>query len=146
MVALVQRDPFGSLFDAVLSDFFRGVPASYRNERSAAPAVARARIDVVDKGEKFEVTADLPGVSKQDIQVTVEGARVALEATAKNEREVKDGERVLHTERHATRFARSFELPAEVTEAGAEASFENGVLRLVLPKRDPIVAKRIAIN
>lgn len=144
MVALVQRDQFGSLFDAVFSDFFqRGAPVA---QRGAAPAVTRARIDVVDNGEKFELAVDLPGVDKKDIQITIEGARVAIEASTKNEREVKDGERVLHTERYASRYARSIELPQEVTETGAEASYDNGVLRVVLPKRDPVVARRIAIN
>jgi HSP20 family protein len=145
MVALVQRDPFGSLFDSMFSDFFqRGVPVAA--QRGAAPVVVRARIDVVDKGDKYEVSVDLPGVKKEDIQITVEGARVSIEATAKNEREVKDGERVLHTERFAARYARSFELPQDVAESAAEAALDNGVLRLVLPKRDPVVAKRIAIN
>lgn len=144
MFALVQRDPFGSLFDSFFSDFFdrRFAPVL----RAAEPIVERARIDVVDRNDKFEVTADLPGVNKDDIQVTVQGARVSIEANAKGEREVKDGERVLHTERYATRYMRSFELPQEVTEAGAEATFENGVLKLVLPKRTPAAGTRLAIR
>jgi HSP20 family protein len=144
MVNLVRREPF-SLFDEFFNDFFTraGLPSA----RSAElPSVSRARMDVIDKGDRFEVLADLPGVKKEDIHVTIEGARIAIAAETKSEKQVKDGERVLHTERFAASYARSFELPAEVTEEGAEASFENGVLKLALPKRATVTSKRLQIR
>ena len=58
----------------------------------------------------------------------------------------KDGERVLHSERTFTSYARSFELPTEVTDQGAQASFENGVLTLALPKRVAVTSKRLEIR
>jgi len=61
-------------------------------------------------------------------------------------RESRDGDRVLHAERYATQYARSFELPAEVTEDGAEAAFENGVLKLALPKRATVTSKRLTVR
>jgi HSP20 family protein len=103
-------------------------------------------MDVVDKGGAFEITVDLPGVKKEDINVSVEGDRVSISAEMHAEKEVKDGEKLLHTERIATSYGRSFELPAEVTETGAEARYENGVLRLTLPKRAPTAGKRLAIK
>ena len=144
-----RRDAL-SAFDEFFNDFFSraGVPvatplAARANE---LPAAVRARMDVIDKGDKYEVLVDLPGVTKDDINVTVEGARVAIAAETKGQRETKDGDRILHTERYATSYARSFELPAEVTEDGAEAAFENGVLRLALPKRATLTSKRISIR
>jgi HSP20 family protein len=89
---------------------------------------------------------DLPGVTKEDINVSVEGARVTLQAESRKQRETKDGERVLHTERTVTSYARNFELPAEVTEDGADASFENGVLTLTLPKRAAVTSKRLSVR
>lgn len=146
---LVRRDlfgaPFGSLFDEFLADFGRDWMAPMR-WTPELPLVARARMDVVDKGASYEVTVDLPGVKKEDINVAVEGARVSITAESKTEKEVKEGERVLHSERYAARYARSFELPAEVTETGADARFDNGVLTLTLPKREPVAAKRLAIH
>ena len=103
-------------------------------------------MDVIDKGDKFEIKVDLPGVNKDDINVTVEGARVTLQAESRKEKETKNGERVLHSERTVTSYARSFELPAEVTENGADASFENGVLTLTLPKRATVTSKRLAVR
>jgi len=142
---LARRDPFGTLFDDFFSDFFArgGAPALRGGE---LPAAVRARMDVIDKNDRFEVLVDLPGVKKEDIQVTIEGARVAITAETKSEKEEKDGERVLHSERYSTSYARTFELPAEVTESGAEANFENGVLKLALPKRATVTSKRLAIN
>jgi len=142
---LSRRDPFGSLFDEFFTDFFArgGVPALRSGE---LPAAVRARMDVIDKNDQFEVLVDLPGVKKEDIQVSIEGSRVAITAESKSEQEEKNGDRVLHSERFASSYARTFELPAEVTEQGAEASFDNGVLKLALPKRATVTSKRLAIK
>ena len=143
--SLTRRDPFGSLFDEFFSDIFarNGVPAA---RGASAPAAVRARMDVIDKDDRFEVLVDLPGVKKDDIQVTIEGARVAITAATKSEKEEKDGDRVLHSERYAASYARTFELPVEVTEDGAQANFDNGVLKLALPKRATVTSKRLAIQ
>src|SRR5215467_429956 len=143
--ALTRRDPFGSLFDEFFTDFFArgGAPALRSGD---LPSTVRARMDVIDKNDQFEVLVDLPGVKKDDIQVTIEGSRVAITAESKSEKEEKDGDRVLHSERYAASYARTFELPAEVTEQGAEASFENGVLKLALPKRATVTSKRLSVK
>jgi len=143
--SLTRRDPFGSLFDELFTDIFArsGVPAA---RGASAPAAVRARMDIIDKDDRFEVLVDLPGVKKDDIQVTIEGARVAITAATKSEKEEKDGDRVLHSERYAASYARTFELPVEVTEDGAQANFDNGVLKLALPKRATVTSKRLAIQ
>jgi HSP20 family protein len=146
MSQIVRREPVGSLFDELFSDFFNRGGWQVSARPAELPAAVRARMDVVDKGDKYAVVLDLPGVRKDDINVTIDGARVAVSAESKGEKEVKNGEKVLHTERHATSYARSFELPAEVTEDGADAAFENGVLRLTLPKRAQVLSKRLAVR
>jgi HSP20 family protein len=143
---VVRREPNSSLFDELFSDFFNRGGWWVAPRSPELPAAVRARMDVVDKGDKYTVSLDLPGVRKEDIQVTVDGSRVAVSAQAQGEKEVKDGEKLLHTERFATRYARSFELPAEVSEDGADAAFENGVLRLTLPKRAQGSSKRLAVR
>lgn len=144
---MLRRDGFPSLFDEFFNDFFQrsaGVPGAART--GELPAAVRARMDVIDKGDRYEVLVDLPGVKKEDIQVSVEGPRVSITAETQSQRETKDGERVLHSERYAASYARSFELPAEVTEEGAEASFDNGVLKLGLPKRAQVMSKRLQVR
>lgn len=142
-----RGDSFNALVDELFSDFFHRstVPAA---RHSNGTAVSRARMDVLDKGGNFEVKVDLPGIRKDDIHVGIEGARVSINAESKDSSETKDanGDKVLYSERYSTSYARSFELPAEVTEDGADARFEDGVLTLLLPKRAPTVSKRIAIK
>lgn len=140
---IVRREPFNLLFDDFFNDFFgRTAPVS----RQAQEAAVRARMDVIDQGDRYEVLVDLPGVKKDDIQVTIEATRVSISAETKFDREQKDGERLLHRERFAASYARNFELPVEVSESGAEAAFENGVLRLNLPKRAAVAGKRLQIH
>ena len=111
-----------SLVDDVFNDFFQRSGLVPTLSGDGGPSVARARMDVIDRGDKFEIKVDLPGVTKDDINVTVEGARVTLQAESRKEKETKNGERVLHSERTVTSYARNFELPVEVTEDGADAS------------------------
>ncbi len=144
-VILRRNDPFGALVDDVFNDFFQR--AGFVPGRGVeGPTAARARMDVIDTGEKFEIKLDLPGVNKDAISVSIEGAKVSIQAEGHKQRETKDGERVLHCERTITSYARSFELPVEVAEDGADASFENGVLTLVLPKRAAVVGKRLMVR
>jgi HSP20 family protein len=146
MSQLVRREPLGFLFDEFFSDFFNRSGWSVPTRSVSLPTAFRARTDVIDKGDKYAVSVDLPGMRKEDIQVSIDGARISISAEDKSERQVKNGDKVLHTERTATSYARSFELPAEVTEEGADASFENGVLQLTLPKRAHAVAKRLTVR
>ena len=94
----------------------------------------------------YLVTADLPGVKKEDIQVAIDGAQVTLSAEVKREKDVAEGERVLHTERVYGKVSRSFTLPQELDEAKAEAKFRDGVLELTLPKKAAAARKAITIQ
>jgi HSP20 family protein len=102
-------------------------------------------MDVVDKGDQFEILV-LPGAKKEAFEVSVEGNRVSICAKVKEEQEAKEGERVLHSERSFASYARTFELPAEVTDVGAEAHDENGVLKLTLPQRASVTTKRLPVR
>lgn len=146
----LSRSSFGPLFDDFLSDVLATrsgrMPWAEALESPAMSSISRARMDVVDCGSSFEVTMDLPGVKKEDINVSIEGMRVAVTAESKTERERKDGEKLLYSERSTASYARSFELPCEVTEDGAQASFEDGVLKLNLPKRPQVTSRRLEIR
>ena len=145
MSSIIRREPLGSLFDQLFSDYFnRGWPLATRSEE--APGATLPRMDVVDKGDRYLVTLDIPGVKKEDIRVTVEGSRVAIAAESKSENETKQGDKVLYTERRVASYARAFELPVEVTEENADASYENGVLRLTLPKRAHVAGRRLTVR
>jgi HSP20 family protein len=145
---LVRRrnGPFTPLFGDWMDDLWNRTGIAAMPRYADMPGVERALMDVVDKNDHFEIKVDMPGVKKEDIDVSIEGTRVAIRAETQSTKEEKEGERVLHTERFAAMYARTFELPADVTETGAEAHYENGVLTLNLPKRAPLASRKLTIN
>lgn len=143
MANITRFDPFNDLVDDLFKGFFVR-PVAY--EGRTGEALARMRVDVAESNGAYTVTAELPGVKKEDIQVTIDGSQVTLGAEVKREREVAQDERVLHTERVYGKVSRSFTLPQEVDEAKAEAKFKDGVLELELPKKAAAQRKQISIQ
>ena len=143
MANVTRFDPFSDMVD----DIFKGFlvrPVAYEG-RSALEA-PRLKVDVTERNGAYLVTADLPGVKKEDIQVAIDGAQVTLSAEIKREKEAGEGERLLHTERVYGKLSRSFTLPQELDEAKAEAKFRDGVLALMLPKKAAAARKAITIQ
>ena len=103
-------------------------------------------MDVREIGDGYQVHAELPGVKKEDIHVTIEGNLVSISAEVKQEKEVKEGERVLRSERYFGKVSRSFQLGQEIDDGKAVAKFNEGVLELTLPKRAAMATKRLAID
>ena len=143
MANIARFDPFNDIVDDLFKGFFVR-PVAYEG-RSALEA-PRLKVDVTEKNGAYQVTADLPGVKKEDIQVAIDGAQVTLSAEVRREKEVVAGERVLHTERAFGKVSRSFSLPQELDEARAEAKFRDGVLELTLPKKAAAARKAITIQ
>jgi HSP20 family protein len=143
MAQLTRFDPFNDLVDDLFKGFFVR-PVAYEGRGDAV--APRMKVDVAEKNGNYTVTAELPGVKKEDIQVTIDGAQVTLAAEVKREKEVTQDERVLHTERVFGKATRSFTLPQEVDEARAEAKFRDGVLELTLPKKAAAARKQISIQ
>ena len=143
MANVTRFDPFNELVD----DLFKGFlvrPVSYENGRG--DALPRVKVDVAEKNGAYLVSAELPGVKKEDIHVNIDGAQVTLEAEVKREKEASKDERVLHSERVYGKVVRSFTLPQEVDESKAEAKFKDGVLELTLPKKAAAQHKQISIQ
>ena len=131
-------------FDDSLDDLFRGFfvrPVNYDG-----PVAAQFRVDVSENDSAYTLRAEIPGVKKEDIQITVDGDTVAISAEVKNEKEVKNGDRVLRSERHYGKVYRAFTLGQSVDEATATARSADGVLELTLPKKAAVQAKRITIQ
>jgi HSP20 family protein len=144
MANITRFDPFNDIVDDLFKGFFVR-PVTY-GRGDAAVNAPRVSVDVAEKDDAYMVTADLPGVKKEDIQVQVDGAQVTLSAEVKREKEANDGERVLHTERSYGKTTRSFTLPVELDEGKVEAKFRDGVLELKLPKKAAAERKSITIQ
>jgi HSP20 family protein len=139
MSNLTAYDPFAETgFDELFRGFFRPV----RVEKSPAAI----KMDVTEVDNAYVVKAEIPGVSKDDIQVSIEGNQVTIGAEVKRERDVKDGERLLRSERYYGSVYRGFTLPVEVDENTSNAKYENGVLELKLAKKPAQAGRKLAIQ
>lgn len=137
MSNVVRRDPFEDLFRGF---FVRPVEFGAQGE---APQL---RVEVKENPESYTVHAELPGVAKEDIHVHIDGPVVSISAERKENREQKEGERVLRSERYYGKVSRSFQLGQDIDEAQSVAKFVDGVLELTLPKKADVQAKRLSIQ
>lgn len=140
-------DQFGHLVENMLEDFFAPfTPYSSLLSRRDGGAFVSPRMNLVETDKAFEVEAEMPGVKKEDIKVSIDNRRVSIEGEAKRETAEKEGENVVYAERSTRKFARTFTLPADVDDAGAQAKLENGILMLTLPKKETSQAKKLTIR
>lgn len=131
------------LFD----DFFKDVaPGFYVKPLHGDPLPAQIKVDVKETPAAYTVLADLPGVAKEAIHVTVEGNVVTLRAEVKQEDRQADGEKVLRNERYFGALSRSFQMPVDIDDTAAKAKFDNGVLQLTLPKKVAAAGQRLNIE
>jgi HSP20 family protein len=103
------------------------------------------RIDIREDANAFAIKADIPGARKEDIQVEVDEDLVSIRAETHDEREEKQGEKVVYRERSYGMASRSFTLPGPVDDKNAKAEYKDGVLTLLLPKKMGAGGKRISI-
>jgi|SRR3954449_5186153 HSP20 family protein len=148
MANIARRSPYGDIarFDPFfnIDEWFKGFPMHpFAQQAEAAPQI---KIDVTEDDAASHVHAEIPGAKKEDIKVQIDGNRVTISAETKEEKEEKEGERVIYRERRVGASYRTFTLASEVDEAKAEAKYENGILELTLPKKEGKTAKRIDVK
>ena len=131
MNSLVSR---GSLFD----DFFKDIaPGFYVRPLHGdnLPAPSQIKVDVKETDGGYTVQAEVPGVPKEDIHVSIDGNVVSLRAEVRQLDQQTEGEKVLRSERYFGSVARSFQLPADIDAGQAKAKYDSGILTLTLPKK-----------
>jgi HSP20 family protein len=129
-------------FDELMRGFF--VRPVHFNPENGVPA--QVRVDVSENDNGYVVHAEIPGVKKDDIQVSIDGNQVEISAEVRNEKEVKEGEKVLRSERYYGKVYRAFALPHEIDQNATKAKYNDGVLELTLPKKPSAVGKRVTIQ
>ena len=142
MNALMNR---GGLFD----EFFREVaPGFYVKplHGDPLPTPEKIKVDVTETDKVYTVHAEVPGVSKDDIHVSLDGNIVTLRAEVKQQDSQAKEEKVLRTERYYGAVSRSFQLPMEIDQSQAKARYDNGVLTLTLPKKLSGGSQRLVID
>lgn len=129
-----------------VEELFRGFFVKPMDFPGNMPAPQQIKMDVKEEEGSYVVHAEIPGAKKEDIHVEIDGNQVSISSEIKQEKEVKDGERVLRSERYYGQVSRSFQLAHDIDEAKAAAAFNNGVLELTLPKKAAGNGKRLTVN
>jgi len=140
MVNLLRYNPADDAFD----DLFRGF--MMRPVRMDGAPDIQIKLDVTEDDKNYSVHAEIPGVKKDDIHVTIDGNQIAISAEVKNEKEVKEGEKVLRSERYYGKVSRAFTLAQDVDEESSSAKYNDGVLELTLRKKTAAASKRLTIS
>lgn len=125
------------------SDLLRSVTQAPGEEDERA--LGHMNLDVLETPDAYIVDAELPGVGKEHIHVTIDRNHVEISAQAKP-RASHEGEHMLCRERHEGLFYRSFALAHEIDDAAAKARYADGVLELILPKRRGAGERRLEIK
>ncbi len=129
MANITRFDPF---FD--VDDLFRGLRlAPLRGGEEVAP---KMKLEVQEDEGAYTIHAEVPGARKDDIKVTIDGNQISISAEIKRESEQKEKGRVVHSERYYGNVYRSFSLDSAVDESKGSANYKDGVLELVLPKKN----------
>ncbi len=143
MSNIARFNGFDNTFDELLRGFL--VRPLRADTESATPA--QFRVDVSENENGYLVHADIPGVKKEDIHVSIDGNQVQISAEVKNEKEVRDNnQRLLRAERYSGKLYRAFALEHDIDQDATQAKYADGVLELTLPKKASVAGKRITIQ
>jgi HSP20 family protein len=150
MTDLVKRSPFlGNIARSDpffnLDDWFNNfwMPRRFSTDMEA---ISPIKVDITENDKAYTIRAEIPGVKKEDVKVQVDGNLVSISAETKQKKEKKEGGRVVCSECSQGSSYRSFTLDSNVNEAKSQAKFEDGMLELILPKKNGAGAKQLKIK
>jgi HSP20 family protein len=144
---VVKYDPFRelrNLQDEMTRLFTGAAPSSFSREEMLNGAW-NPRVDIYEDKERLILEAELPGMTNDDFDISVENNVLTLKGERKFEKKT-EGDNYHRVERSYGSFTRSFTLPQSITTEGATADFDNGVLTVSLPKREETKARKIEIT
>ena len=129
-------------FDNLFQGFFR--PMQWAGEEARQGLAPR--LDVVERENEFVVQAEMPGITRDDIEVTLENGILTISGECRNEKEESNGGRLIRQERQYGKYVRSLRLGKDVDEKKVKANYKDGILELTLPKSEEVKPKKINVN
>ncbi|MDD5087665.1 MAG: Hsp20/alpha crystallin family protein [bacterium] len=129
-----------------MSPISRMMDDFFASQRSGDMMAWGPNVDIVENTEGFEIHAELPGVKLEDVNITLDNNVLTLSGEKKQEVREEDKGSYCRIERSYGRFERSFSLPNTVKAESVKASFEDGVLRISLPKAEQAKSRTIEIH
>ena len=128
-------------FDDLMGGWFRSPAVLQRDEAARMPA-----IDVSEKEESYLVKAELPGVARENLDITINDGVLTINAERKEEKKEEKDDRVIRQERYLGKLVRSLRLGSDIDEGRIEAQYQDGVLKLSLPKTDEVKPRKVDVK
>lgn len=142
-----RNTEWSRMFDDAFDRFFATAAAApSASSAASASTAATPALDVRESSTAWTVKMDLPGVSREDVKVAIDGNVVSVQAQGREDSERTEGERLIYRERASASYARRFSLPAEVDQSQSGARLEHGVLTLTLGKRSASPSAQLTVN
>ena len=138
-----SREPLASFVDRFLGNVWND--ADFVNDSVAGKRTWLPAVDIVETEDAFVATADLPGLKKDDIDISIEDSVLTVSGERKFEK-IDESATLRRVERAYGTFRRSFTLPRGVDSTKVEAGFEDGVLTLTMPKSELAKSRKIAVS
>ena len=145
----ITRVPFNSVwgrspsgFESMLDNFF----APMRDIDETVQGNLTPAVDISETENEYLVRAELPGINKEDVHVTLENGILTLSAETRSESEERDGERLIRQERSYGKYIRSLRLGKGINDQAVKASYKNGILEIVVPKAEEVKPKVIDVD
>jgi len=144
---IVRYDPFRELHSLQdeMTRLFAGVAPRSGNRDEVSFGAWNPNVDIFEDKDKLVLEAELPGMKRDDFELSVENNVITLKGERRFEKKTNE-DNYHRVERSYGSFIRSFTLPQTVSSEGAEAEFKDGILKVTLPKREETKARKIEIK
>jgi HSP20 family protein len=144
---IVRYDPFRELHSLQdeMTRLFAGVAPRSGNRDEVSFGAWNPSVDIFEDKDKLVLEAELPGMKRDDFELSVENNVITLKGERRFEKKTNE-DNYHRVERSYGSFTRSFTLPQTVSSEGAEAEFKDGILKVTLPKREDTKARKIEIK
>lgn len=153
-MSFIFRDPFFNVIDDYMLSSLPGSNSNLVSDNSETkirrdmitPFSGFGRMDMHESEKNFELTMDLPGMNKSEINISTESNKLVIEGERKEEKKEDDKENKCHfMERHFGNFHREVALPKNANVDEISAVYENGVLQVIIPKTEPANEKKTVV-
>ncbi|MDA8360480.1 MAG: Hsp20/alpha crystallin family protein [Gammaproteobacteria bacterium] len=145
MTALMQTPSNWTLVNDDIDNLFEGFFRPFRRDLGAAPSRTVPAMDVAERDNDYVIRLDMPGVSRDDIDITLADGVLTVTGELRKE-EQEETDHMIREERYYGKMSRSVRLGQQIDEKKVMANYKDGVLELVLPKAEEVKPKKIAVS
>lgn len=136
--------PWSTLGD--FDDFFDGFLRGRRTSEVVTGQAMRPAVDIRETDNEYQVTVDLPGIKKDDLDIIIQDGLLTINAETREESQEVVAGRLIRQERRSGKYIRSLRLGADVNEDSVRAEYRDGILHLTIPKAEEVKPKKVQVQ